>query len=66
MGDNWDCPMCDYSVRGGESHFYATGHDHEIQVLQGDLEQMNNAMTHIVIKHLMPMSAELEALKNAS
>ena len=50
---NWKCPICGHEIPGGSPDYYSYGTDRQVQILEGEVEKLNNALTHVIIKHLM-------------
>jgi len=49
----WKCPICGETFTGGLPGYYSSGTDRRVEILEGEVEKLNNALTHLIIKHLM-------------
>ncbi len=51
--NNWVCTICQHEIQKGEPFFYSSGTDRQIEWLECEVELLNSALTHIILKHLM-------------
>lgn len=53
MTEVWKCPLCDFEIAKGEPFYYSYGTDKRIEALELEVHAINQALTHIIVKHLL-------------
>ena len=56
MDDEWTCPICGKKISMGIVGYYSYGNDARIEALEGQVEGLNDVITHLIVKHLMGAS----------